>query len=279
MPGIGRMRLGRRATVLVAALVLAVTASGCHGKSGGQGSAAAPHVTLGHAPAGSLGALDWTAPVLQADGSVTVFADVDATPKYCIIDGLPELTTAVDETGQAVKVTVWAAPPQPSATPRPRRSGPCPTVGHAPVPVNTGPLQQPLGSRALLDASTGHKHPVLTASSIPAPGFVPAGYSQPVLSWDESSPDLVTRSYQGSNGQSLLIEQRPLPDQPLYNERVLAHGTVLGQPARVAQTGNFSDNVCAIWSDPHHVWWVCSQGQPAAALSPAVLLRVGNSLH
>jgi len=282
MPGIGRMRFGRRPAVLVAALVLVVTAGGCqHGKSGSdqQGTAAAAHVTLGHPPAGSLGALDWTAPVLQADGSITVFADVDATPKICIIDGLPQLTTAVNETDQAVTVTVWAAPPPPSATPHPRRTGGCPTVGRAPVPISTGPLHQPLGSRSLVDASTGHKHPVLTASTIPTPGFVPAGYGQPVLSWDETSPELVTRSYTGPNGQSLLIEQRPLPDQPLYNERVLAHGTVLGKPARVAQTGNFSDNVCAIWADAHHVWWVCSQGQPAAALSPAVLLQVGNSLH
>ncbi|HEU5270831.1 MAG TPA: hypothetical protein VFU36_12970, partial [Jatrophihabitans sp.] len=138
---------------------------------------------------------------------------------------------------------------------------------------------QPLGSRTLTDAKTGRRHPVLVAGTVPAPGFVPAGYSQPVLSWDESSPDLVTRSYSGPNDQSLLIERRPLPDQPLYDEHVLTHGTVLGRSARVAQTGNFSDNVCAIWSDPQHVWWVCSNGQPTAALSPATLLRIGNSLH
>ena len=279
MPGIGRMQFGWRAAALLVALVLAV--SGCqHGGSGGHGSASSARVTPAHKPAGALGALDWTAPVLQPDGSVTVFADVDATPNYCIIDGLPQLTADTEETGQTVTVTVWALPPAPAAaTPHPKRSGPCPTVGHAPVPVSTGPLRQPLGSRALLDASTGHRHPALTASTVATPGYVPAGYSQPVLSWDESSPDLITRSYQGANGQSLLIERRPLPDQPMYAEQLLAHGTVLGRPARVVQSGNFDDNVCAIWTDAQHVWWVCSNGQPRAALSPATLLRIGNSLH
>jgi len=46
-----------------------------------------------------------------------------------------------------------------------------------------------------------------------------------------------------------------------------------------ARTRSRITNHCAIWSDPQHVWWVCSQGQPAAALNPAVLLRIGNSLH
>ena len=136
-----------------------------------------------------------------------------------------------------------------------------------PVPV-TVRLSQPLGQRSLVDGSTGHQHPVLDAAGVPTPSYLPPGYGQMTLSWDETQADIVSRSYQrlpraaDGNDQSLLIERRPLPDQPLYNEQVLARGTVLGRPARVAQSRNFDDEVCAIWSDQQHAWWVCSMGGP-----------------
>lgn len=263
------------AAILVAAVVGGCSHSGSHSAATGSGPAG-----TGPTPAGALGAVDWIAPVLQPDGSVTVFADIDETPNYCLVDGVPRLTATAEETDSTVKITVWAyRPAGGSATPRGSSSGACRPITRPAVPVSTAPLHQSLGSRTLTDAKTGHRHPVLIASEVAAPRFVPGGYSQPILSWDESSPDLVTRSYSGPNGQSLLIERRPLPDQPVYDEQVLARGTVLGHVARVVQTGNFADNVCAIWSDPKHVWWVCSQGQPKAALKPASLLRVGNSLR
>lgn len=280
MPDLGRAPSRRQlAGLAVAVILVAAVGSWQLSRSGSRHDATATaRVTLGTAPAGALGAVDWIAPVLQPDGSITVFANVDATPNYCLADGVPRLTAAAEETGSTVQLTVWAFKPigGPASS---SSSAACRPITRAPVPVTTAPLRQPLGSRALTDAKTGHRHPVLVASSVPAPGFVPAGYGQPTLSWDESMPDLVTRSYQASNGQSLLIERRSLPDQPLYNEQVLDRGTVLGRPARVAQSGGFDDQVCAIWSDQQHVWWVCSNGGPKAALGPAVLLRIGNSLR
>jgi hypothetical protein len=274
MPDLGRAPTRRQLAGLAAAVILvAGVGSWQLSRSGSRqhaGKSATPST-----PAGALGAVDWTAPVLQPDGSVTVFADVDATPNYCLADGVPRLTATAEDSGSTVKITVWAFRPAAASS----SGGTCRQITRPVVPVSTAPLGQPLGSRTLTDTKTGHTHPVLTASSVPAPGFVPAGYGQPILSWDETAPDLVTRSYSGPDGQSLLIERRPLPDQPLYDEKRLAGGTVLGRPARVVQSGNFTDNVCAIWADPQHVWWVCSNGQPAAAINPATLLRIGNSLH
>jgi hypothetical protein len=275
MPDLGRAPTRRQLAGLAAAVILVAGVGSWQLSRSGSRHDAAKSATPGSTPAGALGAVDWTAPVLQPDGSITVFADVTATPNYCLADGVPRLTAAAENSGSTVKITVWAFRPAPASS----SSASCRPVSRPVVPVSTAPLGQPLGSRTLTDTKTGRTHPVLTASSVPAPGFVPAGYGQPILSWDETAPDLVTRSYSGPNGQSLLIERRPLPDQPLYNEKVLASGSVLGHAARVVQSGSFADNVCAIWSDPQHVWWVCSNGQPAAAVNPATLLRIGNSLH
>jgi len=281
MPLLDRAPSRRKLVGLVAAVILVAAVGGWQ-----LSRSASHHATTstgqsgtGPAPAGALGAVDWIAPVLQPDGSVTVFADIDATPNYCLVDGVPRLTATAEETASTVKITVWAYRPASSSTTPGGSSAGCRPITRPAVPVSTAPLHQSLGSRALTDAKTGHRHPVLVASGVPAPRFVPAGYSQPILSWDESAPDLVTRSYSGPNGQNLLIERRPLPDQPMYDEQVLGRGTVLGHSARIVQSGNFADTVCAIWVDPAHVWWVCSQGQPKAALNPASLLRIGDSLR
>jgi hypothetical protein len=285
MPDLGRAPSRRQIVGMAVAVVLvAGVGSWQLSRSGSRHSANATGQPA--APAGALGAVDWTAPVLQPDGSVTVYADVDATPNYCLADGVPRLTATATDSGREVRITVWAFRPVNSASSSSAASSSaasssasCRPITRPVVPVSTAPLGRPLGSRTLTDTKTGRSHSVLTASSVPAPGFVPAGYGQPELSWDESAPDLVTRSYTGPNGQSVLIERRPLPDQPMFDEKRLASGSVLGHPARVVQSGNFADNVCAIWSDPAHVWWVCSNGEPAAALTPATLLRIGNSLH
>ena len=228
----------------------------------------------------SLGTPDWTAPVLQPDGrSVTVNVDVNKLSDYCLDDGVPTLTPKVSETSATVRIQVRASRVKP-ATAR----NACSSAGHAPVPL-TVRLSRPLDQRSLVDGATGHRHQVLDAAGVPSPSYLPPDYGQMTLSWDETQPDIVSRSYQrlpqaaDGNDQSLLIERRPLPDQPLYNEQVLTRGTVLGQPARVAQTRNFDDEVCAIWSDQQHVWWVCSLGGPKAALDPAQLLRIGNSIR
>jgi len=264
---------------LAAWALLMLVAAGCSGSGHGRATTsdtAKPHSTAS-APPGSLGVVDWTAPVLDHGGAITVYADVNATPNYCLADGLPRLQTAVAADTGSVTITVTAYRPA-SATRTTPPGDACASLGHVPVPV-TARLTQPLGSRALVDAATGRRHPVLDADSMPDAGYLPAGYREQPLTWDESSPDVVTRDFAGPGGQSLILERRPLPDQPMYNEQVLARGLVLGHPARVAETRNFPDNVCAMWSDAQHVWWVCSQGDPRAALSPAVLLRIGNSVR
>ncbi len=280
MPDLGRVPSRRQLAGLAVAVVLVAGVGSWQLSRSGSHQGKPAQAGTGQAPAGALGAIDWADAVAEPDGSVTVFADVNATPNYCLANGVPRLTAVADETGSVVKITVWAFPSDSSSASANASGSPaCRPVTRPSVPVSTAPLHQPLGSRTLTDAKTGHRHQPLLASSVLTPGYVPPGYGQPVLSWDETLPDVNTRSYTGPNGQSLLVERRPLPDQPLYNEKVLARGTVLGRPARVAQTGTFSDNVCAIWSDPQHVWWVCSNGEPQAALSPATLLRIGNSLH
>src|SRR4051794_9287941 len=257
MPIDGRLPRSRRLwSVLAIVLVAGMAPLAWQARRSGP-----VHAADGQRGAASLGTPEWTAPILQPDGrSVTVNVDVNKLSGYCLDDGLPTLTPSVTETSGTVRIEVRAARAKPATS-----GHVCSSVGHIPVPV-TVRLSRPLDQRNLVDGATGHRHPVLDAAGVPTPSYLPPGYGQMSLSWDETQPDIVSRSYQrlprpaNGNDQSLLIERRPLPDQPLYNEQVLARGTVLGRPARVTKARNFDDEVCAVWTDQQHVWWVCSLG-------------------
>ncbi|MGI8664685.1 MAG: hypothetical protein ACR2N4_01395 [Jatrophihabitans sp.] len=222
----------------------------------------------------------WSSAVLAADGrGIVVSAAVDT------VAGCGSPTTAGFLTGNdadRVSLTVAAYRPSPASS---AGNQPCADVGHPPQPVSLT-LDAALGGRQLADGSTGAVHPVLDARSVPQPSYLPPDFGAGTLRWDESgSPKQpVARNYGWAHshpaaaGQSVSVERRSLPASPLYQQQVLDTGMVLGNPAVVAQTRNFPDLVCALWTDQDYSWRVCSSGSPTAELGAGELLKIANSL-
>lgn len=95
-------------------------------------------------------------------------------------------------------------------------------------------LRTPLGGRALVDAATGHRVPVITATSLAQPGWLPAGargpQNSPVEGW--------TRTYnfptRNDRGLLLIVENpRSFANPQEFSAQLgqLTHLTVAGHPA------------------------------------------------
>jgi hypothetical protein len=246
-----------------------------------QGPQRSPTAT--HAP-GFLGRVDWSSAVLQIDGrTVTVAAEVDRTPNYCLDFGVPALHGVVSETARRVTITVQAFRPiHPSPTPSvpPGAVLGCSAVGHRPVQVSVA-LGQPLGNRTLIDSTTGTRHRVFEASSLPAPSYLPAGYVDQGISWREDiSQSQVLHDYIAPGGELRVV--RGHGDTTPPDQQMVTTGTVLGHPAQVTRNSYPPIRSCVVWNDPEYSWAICSVEPPGARRAPlgaADLLRIGNSMR
>jgi hypothetical protein len=233
--------------------------------------------TTNSPPDGLLGDVEWSSPVLQIDGrTMTVAVDVNRTPHYCLDYGQPDLRGVTSENSTTVTITVRAYPPSnplPMPTPAPGTVLGCSEIGHPPVPLSVK-LSQPLGDRALIDGTTGTRYSVLKASTLPAPSYLPAGYVDKGVQWyDHVPPFQVVHAYLNGLEGLRLIRSQGLLTAP--GERVLTTGTVLGHPAKVAESNSYG--TCAAWSDPAYSWSLCSTG--ILPLSAGELLRIANSIR
>ena len=232
-------------------------------------------------PAGFLGEVGWSGAVLQTDPTMlTIGVDVNATP-YC---GLPDVRTVVSETAGKVSIRAQVfrpshASPTPSVPPGVALV--CMTPGHPPVTV-TVRLKQPLGTRSLIDAKTGIRHPVLDASTLLAPSWLPAGYVDLGFEWEEDNPKGQVLHRYGKGGAELRVVRGYEFPAPAADERVVSTGTVLGHPAKVTAQASSPNGACVTWKDSKYSWLICSWGvggAKRAPLSAGELLRVGNSMR
>lgn len=265
------------AAVLLLVIPLATVAGTHHSH---KPSAPATNRSIGY-----LGNIDWADAVLLADGrTMTISADINHTPEICLDYGLPNTRAVVSETATAVTITVQAfRPSHPSPTPsvQPGSVLGCSAVGYLAPPL-TIRLSQPLGSRTLIDATTGHHHPVLRASTLLTPTYLPAGYVDQGIQWhEELQQPQVLHDYTGPGVELRVV--RGYGFRAESDQQTLGTGTVLGHPAKVIQNTNLPGRICVLWDDPEYSWSICSDshtpGARRAPLDAAELLRIGNSMR
>jgi hypothetical protein len=236
-------------------------------------------------PAGFLGDLDWTGAVLQNDPRMlTIAVDINKTPNYCLDYGLPDVRAMASETATRVIIRAHALrPSHPSPTPSvPAGAGlACSGRGYSPVTV-TVQLEQPLGTRSLIDAKTGIQRPVLEASTLLTPSWLPAGYVDLGFQWQDDNPKSQVLHRYGKGGAELWVVRGYEFPAPAPDERVLSTGTVLGHPAKVTAQAISPGVACMTWKDSKYSWLICSRGVAGAQhapLSAGELLRIGNSMR
>ena len=135
------------------------------------------------------GGVPWAGAIVASphSRSLTVAADGDAIVTKKFVCGVPQERVHIRESSTTVTVLVAGyedALPAKYA---------CSAIGHQPQTLRTT-LNQPLGSRRLIDATGIKPHEVLVASTVPAPE-VPRGYTENPLEWNEKT-GLASRLYQ-----------------------------------------------------------------------------------
>jgi hypothetical protein len=231
-------------------------------------------------PTGLLGGVEWSLPILQRDGKAVTVA-VNINHVSCVAHGTPILRGVAAETATTVAITVraYALGPPPSVPPGSLLG--CNMPLHAPVPL-TVTLKQPLGDRTLIDATTGTPQPLtLAASTVPAPSYLPAGYVDQGVRWQDDflpHPSQALHDYAGPDGELHLVRgRRSIPFSPY--DPLLITAEVLGHPARLVKGS--SSGTCLTWRDSEYWWAVCSVGSAGGAgpLGDGELHRIGNSIR
>jgi len=176
---------GTTARALSAALLMAGLAAlvGCAPHTPGSPAADAQRPFAGDVP--------WAGAVLDGDGR-TVHLQADWDHIHGFACDSPHERTTVTQTSTRVTITVLGY-----ATPLPPNTA-CGGVGAA-LQGKTVLLSAPLGSRPLIDGSSGARRTVLTDSSIPTAHSIPAGYTAMPMTWtDEGNNErFATRIWNG----------------------------------------------------------------------------------
>lgn len=224
------------AAVLLAIPVATVVILHRHGSDSRPAVRPAPAVTDGSRPVTerSLGALPWANAVLQADGktlSVTVTQSAacgEPTPSARAVVATQTPTTV------SIRVTGYIRSDAPSVSPAPGQT----CSGSSGATYSLAPtVRLELNSRQLVDASTGRRHGVLDARSVPTAGFLPPGFTGGAVDWAEQAtvpdPNYFERTYHNPIGT---VSIRRSTYDPVSSELVASvpAGTVHGHPARYA---------------------------------------------
>lgn len=183
------------------------------------------------------------------------------------------LTVAFLTAESATGVTVTTANYQPE--PGARES--CIDVGYRPYEL-TVTLSTPLAGRALTDGSGGGRHAALDLDTIPMPSYLPTGYRQSALGWDDVS-GAVSRTYADGDTQ-LIVDLGHQPFGSGDQEQVLATATVSGRPAKVVQDRGFDDNHRIAWQFDDDQWIRLQSVDPNNhPLDPDTLIRIARSVR
>ena len=239
--------------------------------------------SAGWGPGSSLGNFDWSSAVLHTDDrTVTVAVNIPETLGYCgvpaIVGSTSEAANSVTIRTEGLRTTIW-----PPTSPPPLGSHyACGMPGLLPMPF-TVTLKRPLGSRALIDATTGRHHRIFDASTLLSPSYLPAGYRDQGVQWfEDAKGGPATHEYAGPGGTLRVVRGGVESPFSPADEQLLATGKVLGHPAKLVRAPFSGSLVCVLWRDSHYPWQVCSEaspGSPTAPLDAGELLRIANSLH
>lgn len=224
-----------------------------------------------------IGATPWADAVLQADGkTVRVTHRFPAGTVKCD-RGLPVLQAAI--TAQTASQVVLTATAYETAERPAPDSLLCTTPGARSGYSDrfaTVVLAAPLGKRSLIDATDGHRHPVLAAGVVPRAGYVPAGFTDQGAHWSEKSGlGSFGRTYVSSKGE-FTIGRQPFSESPVdFDMTPPGPETVRGHPALYQFTYLF-------WRDGEYLWTISQEsynGTGLVQLDKATLLKIGNNLR
>jgi len=220
------------------------------------------------------GTAPWTNATVDPDDPrvVYVFGGVGA-PKASFCTPLPKATVTAQNVGQ-VTITVSTYVPD---GPRPDPLA-CTGIGYAAKRLRVE-LAAPLGTRALVDGSTGQAQPVLDPSTVPTPSWVPGGYQSQPITWDQHS-GLITHSYVVSPEINLVEEVDPT-SAPLRGTLMVvqARPKVHGHQGVAWKDRGFPDMLALSWVDGTKRITLRSYGSPAAPLDVTTLVRIADSIR
>ncbi len=172
----------------------------------------------------------WRLASISSRGSkeLTVFA-VGSEDRGGGACGPPVIRTTAAESATEVRVLV-AAYQQPS-----RDAMACPAIGYIASP-HLLVLQQPLGERRLVEASTGATRSVLDGSRYPDVSQPPSSFGRPTLQRQQDRQS-VERVWSGSDGTSLRLETMPPAAVREFGPygRIVRQFTIDGVPATIYQ--------------------------------------------
>jgi hypothetical protein len=147
----------------------------------------------------------------------------------------------------------------------------CAAIGGPPYQLEVA-LDAPLGTRELVDEAAGPVQPYSEAQ-LPEPA-VPDGYSGGRL---QVSDGFLGRVWQGPEQQELRLDRRDARAERGHDVVVL-ETTVHGRPAFVSGSAGFDDSLCLVWSEAGEGFWLCSSGNPVAALDAETLIGTAESM-
>lgn len=228
-----------------------------------------------------VGTVTWKDAVLQDDGTITVLATYPGSDfcKYAINLGV----VASDFSAETITITVTEYQNGPAKLSSVEMDACSPPGGSLKssneVETATIRLSQPLGNRSLIDAEDGTQHQVLDAKAIPKVGYVPPGYNNTSVSWDEPNAGSAVRSYSSAKADFTIVRTKYVAndDNSDWDLPAKSTGTVLGHPAKYANWGGSY----VTWLDSGDVWSVTSRVYDGVVgyLSEAELFKIANSLH
>ena len=261
---------GLQVSLLTAVLLLAACTTGQATRSGSPAersaasASAAPVVDLDGVRVMDRGVTQWEDGVVLDDPHVlrVMAVGLDGPPTPCA-DAVA--VRAIRQSGSEVVLEARRY----ELADKPKQYD-CALPGMAPQPREIR-LDEPLGGRRVIDASTATARPVIAFDDVPTVQQVPAGYQWRPPTWDDARR-VVTRSW-GSRDGRLTLEIGP-GSQLQSLPAVLKQGRINGQPATVSRVIMLS---CARWGPPDLTLNLCSRDAGAGdpPLGPQELLDVG----
>jgi hypothetical protein len=131
---------------------------------------------------------------------------------------------------------------------RPPKSGTfgCLSILRAPIPL-TIRLNEPLGSRHLVDAKNHVVPKVLDPRTVLKPTYLPPGYTGGQPTWANKSDTETQRYYRSSRGDLIITVGAASLNKPI--RKVLKHTTVRGHPATVSFDSGFAYDLRIAWNE------------------------------
>jgi hypothetical protein len=159
----------------------------------------------------------------------------------------------------------------------------CAGTANAPARLKVT-LTRPLGSRVLIDATTGQRHTALDPARVPKPSYLPDGYTGGTVQFGQppSGPhvEAAYRTYQGPHQNSFSVAYGPT-SLNRSSGNLNTRTTIDGHPVTVSNTPGFEQDILITWlvDETHAIAVYQMSSYTGGALSVDELLRIARSVR